>query len=79
MKHDIKSRLTLSATGAEGGEGPRNHIQVLANAGIATVLSIAHAAVLARSPSESCFSSGRSAADVLMVGIVAYDLPHREL
>ncbi|KAJ5165903.1 hypothetical protein N7492_006199 [Penicillium capsulatum] len=73
VKHDIKSRLTLSATGAEGGEGPRNHIQVLANAGIATVLSIAHAVVLSRSSSDSgsCFSAGHSAADILMVGIVA--------
>ena len=73
MKHDVKSRLTLSATGAEGGEGPRNHIQVLANSAVATVLSIAHALVLAKAPAtESCFSLGHNAADVLMVGIVAF-------
>ncbi|KAJ5558849.1 hypothetical protein N7535_009269 [Penicillium sp. DV-2018c] len=71
VKHDIKSRLTLSATGAEGGEGARNHIQVLANSVVATILSIAHAIVLARTSTESCFSLGRNAADILMVGIVA--------
>ncbi|CAI7592651.1 unnamed protein product [Penicillium glandicola] len=71
VKHEIKSRLTLSATGAEGGEGPRNHIQVLANSIVATVLSIAHAIILAKTGTESCFSLGRNAADILMVGIVA--------
>ncbi|KAJ5120275.1 uncharacterized protein N7515_009663 [Penicillium bovifimosum] len=71
VKHDIKARLTLSATGAEGGEGARNHIQVLANSVVATILSIAHAIVLAKTGTESCFSLGRNAADILMVGIVA--------
>lgn len=71
MKHDIKAKKTLSATGAEGGEGTRNHIQVLANSGVATVLSIAHASVLGRTSAGSCFSFGQSAADILMVGIVA--------
>ncbi|KAK9848704.1 uncharacterized protein MYU51_015451 [Penicillium brevicompactum] len=71
VKHEIKSRLTLSATGAEGGEGPRNHIQVLANSVVATVLSIAHAIVLSRSASDSCFSLGQKSADILVVGIVA--------
>lgn len=28
VKHDVKERLTLSSSGAPGGEGPRNHIQV---------------------------------------------------
>lgn len=71
MKHDVKARLTLSATGTEGGEGPRNHIQVLANSGVATILSVAHAVILPRSPAQSCFSLGHSSADILMVGIVA--------
>ena len=74
MKHDVKARLTLSATGAEGGEGPRNHIQVLANSAVATVLSIIHAVVLSRN-STSCFGLGHSPADILVVGIVAYDSP----
>lgn len=78
VKHDIKARLTLSATGAEGGEGPRTHVQVLANSVVATVLSILHTIVLARNPVESCFSLGHNAADILMVGIVAYVVdPHR--
>ncbi|KAJ5782645.1 hypothetical protein N7457_004419 [Penicillium paradoxum] len=72
VKHDIKATLTLSATGAQGGEGPRNHLQVLANSFVATILSIAHAIVLAKTPgTESCFSLGQNAADILMVGIVA--------
>ncbi|CAG7948548.1 unnamed protein product [Penicillium nalgiovense] len=72
VKHEIKSRLTLSATGAEGGEGSRNHIQVLANSVVATILSIAHAIVLTKTTNtESCFSLGQNAADILMVGIVA--------
>ncbi|KAJ5770479.1 uncharacterized protein N7511_002530 [Penicillium nucicola] len=72
VKHEIKSRLTLSATGTEGGEGPRNHIQVLANSIVGTILSILHAIVLAKSTdTESCFSLGQNAADILMVGIVA--------
>ncbi|KAJ5656575.1 hypothetical protein N7507_008525 [Penicillium longicatenatum] len=72
VKHDIKARLTLSATGTDGGEGARNHIQVLANSVVATVLSIAHAYVLSKNPStDSCFSLGNNAADVLMVGVVA--------
>ncbi|KAJ5141850.1 hypothetical protein N7526_002845 [Penicillium atrosanguineum] len=69
VKHDVKARLTLSATGTEGGEGPRNHIQVLANSGVAMILSIVHTMVLARSPAQSCF--GHSSADILMVGVVA--------
>lgn len=75
MKHEIKSRLTLSATGTEGGEGPRNHIQVLANSVVATILSIAHAVVLAKTGSASCFSLGQNPADILVVGIVAYVVP----
>ncbi|KAJ5178246.1 uncharacterized protein N7500_000945 [Penicillium coprophilum] len=72
VKHEIKSHLTLSATGAEGGEGPRNHIQVLANSIVATILSIAHAIVLSKTTgTESCFSLGHNVADILMVGIVA--------
>ncbi|KAJ5106774.1 hypothetical protein N7456_003449 [Penicillium angulare] len=73
VKHDVKARLTLSAAGAEGGEGKRNHVQVLANSISATVLTVAHTYVLSKSsPTESCFSFGGSAADILMVGIVAH-------
>ncbi|KAJ5629400.1 hypothetical protein N7528_003057 [Penicillium herquei] len=72
VKHEVKARLTLSATGAEGGEGPRNHVQVLVNSIIATVLILAHTFVLSRDTSESCFAMGNTASDILMVGIVAH-------
>ncbi|KAL4981008.1 integral membrane protein DUF92-domain-containing protein [Aspergillus desertorum] len=75
VKQDIKAQLTLSATGSHGGEGARTHVQVLANSIVATVLSLAHAWVLrnnkAGGPTTECFSSGRHAADLLVVGIVA--------
>ncbi|OGM41609.1 DUF92 domain protein [Aspergillus bombycis] len=70
VKHDIKAQLTLSATGSEGGEGQRNHVQVLANSVVATVLILLHTYVLSESSAE-CFENGRSAADLLIVGIVA--------
>ncbi|KAF4220689.1 hypothetical protein CNMCM8980_001644 [Aspergillus fumigatiaffinis] len=73
VKHEVKSRLTLSATGAEGGEAQRTHIQVLANSVVATVLVLLHTWVLVRDAKEEeeCFSLGRRAGDVLVVGIVA--------
>ncbi|KAL4983647.1 integral membrane protein DUF92-domain-containing protein [Aspergillus falconensis] len=75
VKHDIKAQLTLSATGSHGGEGARTHVQVLANSIVATVLSLAHAWVLSNNkaggPTAECFSNGRHAADLLVVGIVA--------
>ncbi|KAL4932952.1 DUF92 domain-containing protein [Aspergillus undulatus] len=75
VKHDIKAQLTLSATGSHGGEGARTHIQVLANSIVASVLSLAHAWVLANNkvdgPAAECFSNGRHAADLLVVGIIA--------
>ncbi|KAJ5101998.1 Protein of unknown function DUF92 TMEM19 [Penicillium alfredii] len=74
VKHEVKAHLTLSATGTEGGEGPRNHIQVLANSVVSTVLILAHLAVLGRptaTEAGSCFSLGERAADILVVGIVA--------
>ncbi|PYH43946.1 DUF92 domain-containing protein [Aspergillus saccharolyticus JOP 1030-1] len=77
VKHDIKSRLTLSATGSEGGEGPRTHVQVLANSIVASVLILAYTYVLAKKSATGgynaaqCFSNGHDVADVLMIGIVA--------
>ncbi|KAL4958302.1 integral membrane protein DUF92-domain-containing protein [Aspergillus filifer] len=76
VKHDIKAQLTLSATGSHGGEGARTHIQVFANSIVASVLSLAHAWVLAKNdkedgPTAECFSNGRHAADLLVVGIIA--------
>ncbi|KAL2817137.1 integral membrane protein DUF92-domain-containing protein [Aspergillus granulosus] len=80
VKHDIKAQLTLSATGSHGGEGARTHNQVLANSVVATVLSLLHAWVLRNNEqsgnlnngaTSECFSNGRHAADLLVVGIVA--------
>ncbi|PYH66858.1 DUF92 domain-containing protein [Aspergillus vadensis CBS 113365] len=73
VKHDVKARLTLSATGSEGGEGQRTHIQVLANSVVATVLALLHTYVLAGQPASAtqCFSNGHNVADLLVVGIVA--------
>ncbi|GAB1193780.1 hypothetical protein APSETT444_003008 [Aspergillus pseudonomiae] len=56
VKHDIKAQLTLSATGSEGGEGQRTHIQVLANSVVATVLILLHTYVL-RGSSAECFEN----------------------
>ncbi|KAJ1326723.1 DUF92 domain-containing protein [Microdochium nivale] len=43
VKKDIKATLTMSAQGASGGEGPRTHVQVLANSVVATLLALLHA------------------------------------
>ena len=75
VKHDVKARLTLSATGTVGSaEDQRTHIQVLANSIVATVLILLHARLIGSGNEDSFFSFGRQtpAADVLVVGIVAY-------
>lgn len=72
VKHDIKAKLTQSATGASGGEGARNHIQVVANSGIASVLILLHLWQLrkdGRYEDEGLCWTGNS--DVLVTGIVA--------
>ncbi|CAK7202980.1 hypothetical protein SEUCBS139899_005707 [Sporothrix eucalyptigena] len=45
VKENVKARLTMPASGptADGGEGPRTHIQVLANSFVASVLTLLHA------------------------------------
>ncbi|EUC28968.1 hypothetical protein COCCADRAFT_29889 [Bipolaris zeicola 26-R-13] len=72
VKHDIKAKLTQSATGASGGEGARNHIQVVANSGVASVLILLHLWQLrkdGRYEDEGRCWTGNS--DVLVTGIVA--------
>lgn len=69
----MKAKLTQSATGAPGGEGSRNHVQVIANSGIASVLILLHFWELKRSgrydySKDLCWNR-RS--DALVVGIVA--------
>ncbi|KAJ4408751.1 hypothetical protein N0V91_003007 [Didymella pomorum] len=72
VKHDVKAKLTQSATGASGGEGPRNHVQVIANSGVASVLILLHYWQLQKEGrlegSGTCF---KKKSDVLVVGIIA--------
>ncbi|UPX10995.1 uncharacterized protein EKO05_0001622 [Ascochyta rabiei] len=72
VKHDVKAKLTQSANGASGGEGSRNHIQVIANSGVASVLILLHLWQLKK---EGRYESGdlcfHKKSDVLVVGIVA--------
>ncbi|KAI5300202.1 ERMES complex subunit, partial [Ascosphaera pollenicola] len=71
VKHDIKARLTMSSGGPEGGEGSRNHIQVLANSGVASVLSLLHVWKLWRDGRDfTCIRYGKSD-DILLLGIIA--------
>lgn len=74
VKHDIKAKLTQSATGASGGEGARNHIQVIANSGVASILILLHFWDLKKSgrydySKDLCWERH---SDPLVVGIVAY-------
>ncbi|PLB41717.1 DUF92 domain-containing protein [Aspergillus candidus] len=74
IKHEVKARLTLSASGSHGGEDARTHIQVLANSIVATGLILMHRWVLAASgqPGRGFFAEGpRTPEDLLVVGIVA--------
>ncbi|KAI1773844.1 integral membrane protein DUF92-domain-containing protein [Hypoxylon cercidicola] len=79
IKADVKAGLTLSSQGSGGGEGPRTHVQVLANSLMASILSLLHAyqlrmrrdAILIHRevPQGSfCYSWG---GDLLVVGIIA--------
>ncbi|KAI1396616.1 integral membrane protein DUF92-domain-containing protein [Hypoxylon fuscum] len=79
IKADVKAGLTLSSQGSTGGEGPRTHVQVLANSLMASILTLLHAyqlrmrhnAVITHKeiPEGSfCYSWG---GDLLVVGIIA--------
>ncbi|OTB02424.1 hypothetical protein M426DRAFT_24750 [Hypoxylon sp. CI-4A] len=79
VKADIKTGLTLNSQGSSGGEGPRTHVQVLANSLMASFLTLLHAYQLrARRNSivvdgevpegSFCYSWG---GDLLVVGIIA--------
>lgn len=56
VKKDVKATLTLSAQGNSGGEGPRTHVQVLANSAMATILALLHAHQLRQASSSSSSS-----------------------
>ncbi|KAL8746766.1 MAG: hypothetical protein Q9184_007699, partial [Pyrenodesmia sp. 2 TL-2023] len=73
VKHDVKARLTLAASGSSGGEGKRTHIQVFANSLVASVLILLHyRQLLARDKSDNasqgCWPYGD---DILVAGIVS--------
>lgn len=70
----MKARLTLSSSGASGGEGARTHIQVLANSVMASVLILLHYRQLytqgaIQDADVACWPYGQ---DLLVVGIVRY-------
>ena len=72
IKHDVKSRLTQSSGGASGGEGPRTHIQVLANSIVASALILLHYRKLSQGDrfyhvKKDCWPYGE---DLLVIGIV---------
>ncbi|KAK9450357.1 integral membrane protein DUF92-domain-containing protein [Limtongia smithiae] len=62
VKVEIKRKLTTTSNGEEGGEGPRNEIQVLANSLPATLLIVLH--LFTRK--LPCFHN-----DLLVIGIFA--------
>ncbi|KAI1135549.1 integral membrane protein DUF92-domain-containing protein [Hypoxylon sp. FL0543] len=80
IKADVKAGLTLSSQGsATGGEGPRTHVQVLANSLMASILSLLHAYQL-RARRDAVVTHGqipegsfcyRWGGDILVVGIIA--------
>jgi uncharacterized protein (TIGR00297 family) len=73
VKARVKAGLTLSASGASGGEGPRTHIQVLANSAGASALCLAHTYYLARAGkgADRCLPAGGPSV-VFTAAIVAH-------
>ncbi|KAI2640018.1 integral membrane protein DUF92-domain-containing protein [Xylaria nigripes] len=78
VKKDVKASLTLHAKGSSGGEGPRTHVQVLANSLMASILSVLHTYQL--SLRRQAISNGEGyegsncyswKGDLLVVGIIA--------
>jgi uncharacterized protein (TIGR00297 family) len=75
VKADVKSSLTLSSSGSSGGgggEGPRTHVQVLANSLCASVLTLLHIYTLSNSPKvdSNCLAHG-GASLLFTAGIVS--------
>ncbi|KAI2464826.1 integral membrane protein DUF92-domain-containing protein [Annulohypoxylon bovei var. microspora] len=79
IKADVKAGLTLHSQGSTGGEGPRTHVQVLANSLMASILTLLHAYQL-HVRRDTVVSHGeipqgsfcyRWGGDVLVVGIIA--------
>ena len=71
IKTEVKGRITSSATGGSGAEGPRSHTQVLANSLIASCLILLHTWRLSGSIRDSqCWDVRHP--DLLVIGIVVY-------
>ncbi|CUS07126.1 unnamed protein product [Tuber aestivum] len=73
VKHEVKAKLTVSSSGGAGGEGARNHVQVLANSIVASVLILVHCYQLGVISSRGfaqrkdvCFHG-----DIVVIGIIA--------
>ncbi|KAK8089290.1 protein PGR [Apiospora hydei] len=79
VKKDVKAGLTLSSQGSSGGEGPRTHVQVLANSFVASALTLLHAyqlhlrrdAVANGALPEGSFCFSWAKGDLLVIGIIA--------
>ncbi|KAI9172431.1 Protein PGR [Paramyrothecium foliicola] len=80
INEEAKSRMTMRSKGTSGGEGPRTHVQVLANSLMASILTVLHAIQLrsrqaalldpnAPDPNGTLCFSWRG--DLLVVGIIA--------
>lgn len=72
MKHEVKAQLTLGSSGDSGGEGPRTHVQVLANSVVASALILLHLFKSPRAVNGDCWAYG---SDPIVVGIVRYVKP----
>ncbi|KAK9417965.1 putative Integral membrane protein DUF92-domain-containing protein [Seiridium unicorne] len=79
IKKDVKASLTLSSQGSSGGEGPRTHVQVLANSLVASILTLLHAyqidqrkkTILAGEIPQGTFCYSWGKGDLLVIGIIA--------
>lgn len=79
IKKDVKATLTLSSQGSSGGEGPRTHVQVLANSLVASVLTLLHAyqinqrknVLLSGEIPQGTFCYSWGTGDILVIGIIA--------
>ncbi|KAJ2903256.1 Transmembrane protein 19 [Zalerion maritima] len=69
INHEAKEKLTIASKGTPGGEGPRNHVQVVANSLVASILIVMHAFQLYnREGSDKCYSWQ---GDLLPIGFIA--------
>ncbi|KAF3004550.1 hypothetical protein E8E14_002647 [Neopestalotiopsis sp. 37M] len=79
IKKDVKAQLTLSASHGGGGEGPRTHVQVLANSAVASVLILLHVwqieqrkqTIISGGIPEGTFCYSWATGDILVIGIIA--------